>query len=69
MRALCISVGAMCAGIPINYIATSWDWFTAFMLVNGLCLGVFFILVIGKDVKASFLQTGGGPPKLAKKAE
>ena len=59
----------MTAGIPISYIATCWDWFTAFMMVNLMCVGVFFILVIGKDIKASFLQQGGGPPKLAKKTE
>lgn len=64
-----ISVGAIAAGVPINYIATAFDWFTAFMCINVMALGTFMILVVGKDIKATYLQTGGGPPKLSKKAE
>ena len=65
----CITVGVMTAGIPISYIADCFDWFTAFMMINLVCVAVFFILNVGKNIKASFLQQGGGPPKLAKKAE
>lgn len=61
-------VGVLAAGVPISYIASCFDWFTAFMMINMMGLIVFFILVLGKDVKASYIQAGGGPPRLSKKS-
>ena len=55
------------AGSPIQYVATTWDWFCAFAGINIACLVAFLILVIGKNIPATFLQdTEGGPPKLRK---
>lgn len=58
-------VGMICAGMPLSYVATCWDWFSAFMGVNGFCVLAFMILIIGKDTKASYLQKGGGPAKIS----
>ena len=49
----------------MNYIATTWDWYAAFILLNIASTLVFLILIIGKDIKADFIQAAsGGPAKL-----
>ncbi|XP_067930185.1 glucose-6-phosphate exchanger SLC37A4-like [Watersipora subatra] len=58
------NLGVLAAGSPLHYVASSWDWFTAFMGVNILCLLSFVILVLGKDVKAVYTQSTGGPPRM-----
>jgi len=49
----------------MNYIASAWDWFGVFMLSNILGLVAFLILVIGKDIHASYKQAASGVKRLS----
>ncbi|KAF6018574.1 SLC37A4 [Bugula neritina] len=59
------NIGVIIAGAPMNYIASAWDWFGVFMLSNILGLVAFLILVIGKDIHASYKQAASGVKRLS----
>lgn len=61
-----VTVGAMFAGIPMSYLARITDWWMVFLFNTVTILVIFFILVISKDMKATYLSAGGGPPRLSK---
>ena len=59
-------VGIIIAGSPISYVAETWDWTISFVLISVMILVAFMLLVIGKDIQATYLQDHtDGPPKLS----
>ncbi|XP_067930220.1 glucose-6-phosphate exchanger SLC37A4-like [Watersipora subatra] len=62
---LAANISSVIAGSPIQYMSQVWDWFTAFMLINITCLAAFLILIVGKNVPATYLEEPtDGPPRL-----
>jgi len=53
----------------MTYLARVFDWYAVFMALNFITLGIFFILVIHKDMNATYLSSGGGPPRLSKQGK